>query len=229
MEKLVYPKSNLLFKSLNYIFRAVPKDHKLQFMGIMLKKNLMNPLLQVKADGYGLKIADENELKYIGAHPESYNFAVYKYRFSKGHICFCAKNDNEVMCYIWVSPNVCGLFFGTENEIEILGLKPYQAYSYDLYTYNKYRHKGIASQLQNFTNLSLKESGITERFNIIGPSFVASMKISLRAGFEPQRIVYVYGINNYRKVFLGTTKKSNKLSEWKKKFEDAYGVNKITN
>jgi GNAT superfamily N-acetyltransferase len=192
----------------------------------MLKKNLLKSLFHVKADGYELKEAGESELRYIGSQPESLDYAVYKNRHSDDHICFCAKSDNEVMCYIWISPKIIGLFFGTDKQIEIAYLEPNQAYSYDLYTYNKYRHKGIASQLQNFTNLSLKERGITERFNIIGPSFIGSMKISLRSGFEPHRMVYVYGINKYRKAFLGTTRKSNKLREWKELFVKTYGVKK---
>jgi GNAT superfamily N-acetyltransferase len=226
MEKPIYPHSNMLHRGINLIFRKIPKQHKLHFMGVMLKKDLLVNNICVDPKGFDLKQAEVDEIKYIGEHPESLNYEVYKYRHIKGHICYCAKNQNEVMCYIWISPKVSGLFFGTENEVEILKLKDYQAYSYDLYTYEKYRHKGIASQIQNYTNLSLQKRGITERFNIIGPSFIASMKISLRAGFEPHRMVYVYGIKNFRKVFLGTTKSTNRLHEWKNAFKEAYNVEK---
>lgn len=198
--------------------------HKLRFVGIMLKKDLRNSLFTIEIDGYEYKEAEENEIKYIGSHKESLNYEVYKYRLSKGHICFCAKLQNEVMCYIWISPKICGLFFGTENELEILDLNDNQVYSYDLYTYKKYRNIGIASKLQNFTSNSLIKRGVTERVNIISPSNIASMKIALRAGFEPQRVIYIFGIKKYKKVFLGTKNKSNRLKHWKKMFENSQGV-----
>jgi hypothetical protein len=226
LENMIYPYSNMFFKVISFIFRRIPKKYKLQFMGILLQKNLHSPLLPVKAEGYELKEAEEKDIRYLGNHEETLDYDIYKYRHLKGHLCFCAKKNNEVICYVWISPKVCGLFFGTEKEIEILPLKSNQVFSYDLYTYKKYRHKGIASQVQNFTNKSLTQKGVTERLSIISPSNISSMKIQLRAGFEPLRMIYLFGIKKYKKVFLGTTKKSNKLEQWKKAFENAYHINK---
>lgn len=132
------------------------------------------------------------------------------------------------MCYVWFSFKTCGLFFGTQNEVQFLPLKHFQAYSYNLYTYKKFRQKGIASQLHKFCNIYLKNKGIKERLCVIGPSFVGSMKISLSNGFEPKRMVFVYGYKNIIKVFLGSDNHVAKLNLWKNWFKATYGINHKT-
>ena len=190
-----------------------------------MKKDMTSNLPSVKPTDYSFRQANLQDIRYISEQPESLNYEVYKDRLSKGHICYCAYNQDEVMCYVWFSFNTCGLFFGTANEVKFLPLSSNQVYSYNLYTYNKFRKKGIASQLHRYCNLSLRAKGITERCSIIGPSFIASMKISLSNGFVPQRMVYVFGIKKYKKVFIGPQKASSDLHRWKKWFENKYCVN----
>jgi hypothetical protein len=187
-------------------------------------KDLRNVLPTVESNRYTIRQANPDDIKYIGAHPESLDYGVYKYRLSEGHKCYCAVSENEVMSYNWISFNKCGISFGTEREVKFLQLKYNQAYSYDLYTYKKFRKKHVASQLKYYTDLDLQRKGKTELFSLVGPSFIASMKLALRRGFVPQRIIYIYGINKFKKVIVGTSKSLKKLHQWEKWFEKTYGL-----
>ena len=179
-----YPHSTFFFRCLNFIFRNLLKDQAFYYSGILLKKDLSCDLPLLETNGYKFMQADVNDIRSICEHPESPDFEVYKDRLLRNHVCYCAKDNNEVMCYVWLCFDTCGLFFGTDKEVQFLPLASNQVYSYNLYTFNNHRHKGIASQLHNYCNISLKSKGITERLVIIGPSFIGSMKISLRNGFH---------------------------------------------
>ena len=112
MEKIWYPHTNIVLRGLNFIFRKIPCN-KLHYCGILMKKDMTSNLPSVKPTDYSFRQANLQDIRYISEQPESLNYEVYKDRLSKGHICYCAYNQDEVMCYVWFSFNTCGLFFGT--------------------------------------------------------------------------------------------------------------------
>lgn len=221
-----YNHSNIFFRTLNWVFRNISIKSKFHFFGILLKKDLRSDLPVVNSAHITFRQANEDDIGYIGSHPESLEYEAYKKRILNGHVCFCAIRDERVICYVWISFKTCGILFGTENEVEVMRLSDKQAYSYDLYAYKKNRKNNCASFLHDYTSIELKKMGKNERLSLIGPSFIASLKIAFKRGFVPQQMVYIYGFKGYKIVLRGTQRNNNKLRCWKRYFEEMYG-NKI--
>jgi len=103
-------------------------------------------------------------------------------------------------------------------EITPFPLKPGQAFSYDLYTYRKYRGQGVATMLNNLLNRALREEGIKEVLALVSLANHAALRLNLRLGAQPQRLVYSYRIRGWSKAFLGP-EGDTKLIEWMQQFK----------
>jgi GNAT superfamily N-acetyltransferase len=89
-----------------------------------------------------------------------------------------------------------------------------QAYGYDLYTFEQYRHSGVASNLVIANLHALRELGIKEFYNAVNPRNAGSMKIHLRLGAEPQCFLYGYKVLNWKKAFQGSATGLDSFREW---------------
>ena len=111
---------------------------------------------------------------------------------------------------------MCG--FGTNMEISFFPLKPDQAFSYDLYTYRKYRGHGVATMLNNLLYHALREEGIKEVLALVSLANHAALRLNSRLGAQPQRLVYSYRIRSWSKTFLGP-EGDRRLIEWMQQFK----------
>jgi len=222
MANIPYLPQNQALRCLNGLLRRFPARSKFQFTGLLLKKELRRELPELKVEGYEFGIADINDIKLISAQSESREYKVYRSRLSKGHFCLWAKNQNNIMSYVWVALNTCGIMFGTENETSFFALGDTQACAYDLYTYRKYRNKGIATQFMIFISHFLRSKGITQLYSLVVPGNMTSMIIFLRHDYEPQQLIHVFGMRLYKKVFLERPRDVNEFKEWQERYIKAH-------
>jgi GNAT superfamily N-acetyltransferase len=133
------------------------------------------------------------------------------------------KRDDKILGYQWISFDVCGINIGSVKELKIFPLKEGQAFLYDIFIFREFRRKGVASFLADNTFAALKKKEINELLVIIGVGNIPSLALHLKNGFEPLRVVYHYGFNKIKKIFLGT-KKSKRLDQWKEYFKKTMGI-----
>jgi len=107
-------------------------------------------------------------------------------------------------------------------EITLFPLKPGQAFCYDLFTYQKYRGQGIATLLNNLLYHVLREEGIKEVLALVSPANHAALRLNLRLGAQPQRLVYSYRVRRWSKTFLGP-EGDTRLFEWTQQFKPSSG------
>lgn len=78
--------------------------------------------------------------------------------------------------------------------------------------------KKIVSHLPGFTNYTLRNEGDEERLSLIGPSFIASLKIALKREFVPLYMADIYGYKRYKAAIIWDTENSKRLRKWIKSF-----------
>jgi len=103
-------------------------------------------------------------------------------------------------------------------EIKLFPLKPGQAYAYDVYTYRKYRGRGVGTMLKNLLFQTLQEEGVNEVLALVSPTNHVALRLQMRLGAQPQRMVYSYRIRSWSKTFLGP-EGDRRLTEWMQQFK----------
>jgi len=103
-------------------------------------------------------------------------------------------------------------------EIPLFPLRPGQAYSYDLFTYRKYRGRGIATMLKKLLYQALREEGINEVLSLVSLDNHASLRPQMRFGAQPQRLVYNYRVRSWSRTFFGPVG-DGRLTEWMQQFK----------
>ena len=209
------PYRNLFFRILNFIVRNLPIQHKFAHSGILMKKcfNEMEPI-QIESKEYSFVLAGPVEIRQIVSHPETNRLNPYNRRLDSGHLCYCAKKGNNVAAFIWVNFKSGGFLFGRDDELIFFPINNRSAFHYDIYTYSDYRRCGIASQLKLFIFARLREMGIKYVYGYIDLSNLPSLRINLRTGSIPDKMIYCYRIHNWEKVFWGTDKEIRLFKKW---------------
>jgi ribosomal protein S18 acetylase RimI-like enzyme len=163
--------------------------------------------------------AGPDEIDYLDRHPEATSSTAYARRAARGDHCLCIKQGGEIVGYRWLKLGagciLCG--FGAKMEIPLFPLKPDQAFAYDLFTYRKYRGQGVATMLNKLLYQALLAEGIKEVLVLVALANHAALRLNLRLGAQPLRLVYSYRIRNWSKAFLGP-EGDTRLSEWTQQF-----------
>lgn len=214
-----YPPRDLKFLAMNLAVRLIPTSWKYWGNSVLLKT------LIVDAGPVSLPVpftwtwTGPEEIDYLDRHPEATSPTAYPRRAARGDRCLCIKQGSDVACYRWVTTRsgciLCG--FGPKMEITLFPLKPRQAYSYDLYTYQKYRGQGVATMLMKLLFQALRAEGIDEVLSCVSSDNHASLRLQLRLGAQPQRMVYNYRIRSWSKTFLGV-ERDRRLIDWMQQF-----------
>ncbi len=224
---MVSPPQSPWFPFLDRLVRIAPVRDKFCIDSVLLRKSLSGNLPSAPADQNTYTWANTADIQFILAHRGQFSRGepVYARRHARGHLCFCAKRGDEVLGYRWVAFDVCSILAGSREEVQFFPLADGQAYLYELFTYEKYRHRRIGACLTIHLLRALKEHGIKEVYNAVSPDNAGSMKIHLRLGFEPQRFLYYYRIRKWKTGFLGSMRDIDGLQEWAKR---VYGIEKET-
>jgi hypothetical protein len=66
----------------------------------------------------------------------------------------------------------------------------------------------------------LREEGVKEVLSLVAPTNHASLRLQMRFGAQPQRMVYNYRIRSWSKTFLGP-EGDTRLTEWMQQFKSS--------
>ena len=215
-----YPPRELRFLAMNLVVRLIPTGWKYCGNSVLLKTPVGEGGLVSLPEPYTWTWAGPEEIDFLDRHPEATSRTAYARRAARGDRCLCIKQGTDIVGYRWYKLNtgcvLCG--FSPKMEITLFPLRPGQAFCYDLFTYQKYRGRGVATMLMRLLFQALREEGIEEVFGLVSPVNHAALRMHLRLGAQPQRMVYNYRIRSWSKTFLGP-EGDNRLTEWMQQFK----------
>jgi RimJ/RimL family protein N-acetyltransferase len=219
-----YPTRSVLVRALNMMARLAPVRSKYYLNSILLRKRLSGSLEVPASNDYRFDWAGPEDVRYIMAHSEALQGHVYDNRVTNGDRCFCAKQGGEIVSYNWIRFTSCCALCGFERGLSFLPLQSDQAFTYDFYTYSKYRGKHIGRLLKMHLLHALNEIGINEVYTLIRPHNEISMKIQLRLGYEPVQMIFGYQILKWKKVLYGSARDNQRMSQWALRFMAERGI-----
>jgi ribosomal protein S18 acetylase RimI-like enzyme len=215
-----YPPRDFKFLAMDLVVRLMPTGWKFWGNRILLKTSIGDRGPISVPEPYKWSWAGPEEIAFLDRHPEATSPTAYARRAARGDRCLCIKQGTEVVGYQWVTRGagclLCG--FGPKMEIKVFPLKPGQAYAYDVYTYRKYRGRGIGTMLKTLLFQVLREEGINEVLALVSPTNHVALRLQMRLGAQPQRMVYSYRIRSWSKTFLGP-EGDRPLTEWMQQFK----------
>jgi len=213
------PPLDIRFLAMNLAVKLIPTGWKYWDNSILLKTPIGDKGPIRVPEGYKWTWAGPEDIEYLDRHPEATSPRAYARRAARGDRCLCIKQGSEVVGYQWVTLAACRIFngFGPSMEMSLFPLRPGQAYSYDMYTYQKYRGRGVGTVMKGLLWHALREEGIKEVLVLVSPDNHASLRLQLRLGAQPQRMVYSYRIRSWSKTFLGP-EGDRRLTEWIQRF-----------
>lgn len=213
-----YPRRKLWFRMMNVAVALMPTGWKYWSNSILMKTPVVDSEPIGVPEPYRWIWAGAEEIAYIDRHPEATSSTAYNARATRGDRCLCIMLGAEVVGYQWVTRRngciMCG--FGPRMEIQLFPLTPHQAFAYDLYTYRNHRVHGIGTLLKRLLYRSMKEEGVTEVLAIVAPDNYPALRLQLRLGARPDRMVYSYRIRRWSRTFLGP-EKDEQILEWMEK------------
>ena len=215
-----HPPLDFKYLAMNFAVRLMPTGWKYWGNSILLMTSVGDSGPISVPEPYKWTWAGPEEIDYLDRHPEATSPTAYARRAARGDRCLCIKHGDDIVGYRWfklgTSCILCG--FSPNMEITPFPLKPGQAYSYDLFTYQKYRGRGVATMLMKILFQVLREEGIKEVVSLVSPTNHASLRLQMRFGAQPQRLVYSYRIRSWSKTFLGP-ERDTRLIEWMQQFK----------
>jgi ribosomal protein S18 acetylase RimI-like enzyme len=224
MSDRTYPARSVWVRALNLMVRLAPLRSKYYFNSILLRKRLSESQETPVGNGCRFGWATPEDIRAIATHTEALDEDVYAGRVANGDGCLCAKLGNEIVSYNWIRFTSCCVLCGFHREIGFLPLEPGQAFTYDFYTYSKYRRKHIGSSLKVFLLGALKQRGIQEVCTLVRPHNEISMKIQLRLGYEPVQMFYGYQLAGWKKVFSASACDRRRMKQWVQRFRSERGL-----
>jgi hypothetical protein len=212
--QIKYPARPLRFRILNRLVRYAPIARKYAHNAILLRKALDQPQKIDCPAGYSFRAASLDDLDFIRGHPEALAPEVYARRLKRGDRCFCLVQGDEILSYNWVAHSLCCVLCGYDRGIEFLPLNAGQAFTYDFYTYTTRRGGGFGGLTKTLLLQELARQGIREVLTLVMPYSAASLKIHLKAGYEPLCMVYGYRLLGWSRTYFGKSKEKAWLDAW---------------
>jgi GNAT superfamily N-acetyltransferase len=217
-----FPPLEFKFFAMNLVVRWLPTGWKFWGNSILLKTPVGESGPVSLPEPYTWTWAGPEEIDFLARHPEATSRGAYARRAARGDRCLCIKQGGDILGYRWFKLDtgciLCG--FGPKREIIPFSLKPGQAYSFDLFTYQKYRGQGVATMLMKILFQVLREAGVKEVLSLVAPTNHASLRLQMRFGAQPQRMMYNYRIRSWSKTFLGP-EGDTRLTEWMQQFKSS--------
>jgi GNAT superfamily N-acetyltransferase len=180
-----------------------------------MKKSIEDyQLIRDDIGDYEFGWAGPEDMDFIIGHRETHKLEALSRRLDEGHRCFLAKRYDRIAAINWVSFNSGCVLFGRERELFFFPLDDRCAFTYDLYTYSEYRRQGIGLQLKKVQFEWLRKMGMKYVYTFILLSNTASLRIHYKIGSIPERLIYCYGIKNWKRAFLGKPGQTKRLKQW---------------
>ncbi len=199
---------------LNKIHGLLPIKSKLILRTILFVKKLEVESPPRPLQGVSFRLAGAEELEAINDHPEALSKTVYSSRIRNGDRCYCLIQDGEVVCYNWVRFSTCCAFCGRRVSFNFMPLSPGQVFVYDLYTYEKYRGKGLGGYMKDCLVYELQSRGLKEILSIVEPANTASVRIHVRIGSKMHALIYGFGLFNWTKTFAAPKRDEESMRQW---------------
>lgn len=218
MRHLKYPGRSLWVRALNLMVRLAPVHSKYYLNSILLRKSLTGLSAVPASSEYQFVWAGPEDVRFIMAHSEALQDHVYDKRVTNGDRCFCVKQGSEIVSYNWIRFTSCCALCGFDRGLTFFPLQSDQAFTYDFYTYSKYRGKHIGRLLKMHLLHALNEIGINEVYTLVRPDNEISMKIQLRLGYEPVQMIFGYQILKCKKVLYGSARDNQRMNQWTQRF-----------
>lgn len=222
--RIKYPARPLRFRVMNRIVRYAPVAKKYYHNAILLKKPLDGVESPAIPAGHDFRPATRDDLDFIIRHPEALPAQVYSNRLLRGDRCYCLSDGKEILSYNWVAYSSCCVLCGFERGIGFLPLSEGQAFTYDFYTYTARRGGGLGGLMKHLLLQELARQGMREVYTLVMPHGTASLKIHLKLGYEPLRMVYGYRLQGWSRTYYGQPKDKPWLDVWLSRFKAASGI-----
>jgi hypothetical protein len=134
--------------------------------------------------GYRFGQADSSLLQQIISHPEALPPHVYHNRLDKGDSCYFLSVNDEVVTLQWLSTSHCGILRGFDRGVDFFKLAPYQAYTYDFYTYLNRRKLGYGTLLKQQIVANLAARHFSELLSCVMHDNIESLKIHMKMNYS---------------------------------------------
>lgn len=200
-------------RALDLGVRLAPFRWKLSLHSILFRMDLFDGPDTKGGKHVDLDWANERDLASIATHPEGYGWEAYDRCLRRGDACYRLKLDGEIVCYNWVAFHKCCLLCGFRSGVEFLPLRSGQVFTYDLYTYLKFRNRGFGAALKRALYGALRHRGVKSAYSSVTPDRVPSIRIQIRLGAEAERVLYAFRMRQFATVFLGP-KNDPRLQSW---------------
>jgi RimJ/RimL family protein N-acetyltransferase len=160
-------------------------------------------------------IASDSDIRFIENHPEKTSIAfIYKGRLQAGHTCYVAKNENQILGFIWVNPESFAHFYGSEHPFLFHPLEKSECFTYDWHVFQANRNRGVLKCLVQFMFDDLLKKGVTAVYSTVEMKNTASIRAHQASGFSPSGFIHLYRVGNMRQVFGGTQGEARALCRW---------------
>jgi RimJ/RimL family protein N-acetyltransferase len=209
---------------MNLIVRYAPIARKYAHNAVLFRKVLGHLEAAGCPEGYSFREATPGDLDIIRNHPEALAPAVYARRLERGDRCYCLVQGGEILSYNWVAFSLCCILCGYDRGIEFFPLNDDQAFTYDFYTYKARRGGGHGGLMKQLLLQELARQGVREVMALVMPHSTASLKIHLKAGYEPMCLVYGYRLLGWSRTWTGHPKDRHRLDAWIDEFRTANEV-----
>ncbi len=209
-----YPKPGIPFRIMNRVHALLPVKSKMKFQGLLLGKTLDAPAKPEAMEGVTFSVANHDDIVAMKEHPEALAKSLYDRRIENGDICLCLKKDGELVSYNWIRFTSCCARCGKRVSFSFIPLEKNQAFTYDFYTYKKFRGSGLGGYLKKCLLHELYTRGITEVLSIVKPSNDISLRIHVRLDYDLVTVVFGYCIYSWTKTFLGSKKDILRMRQW---------------
>ncbi len=198
------------------VFKPFRPKQEEKFVSHLLffKKPLRRGEFSMTPSPYELGIATADIVDRLIAHREAFPREMYYSRLNRGDACYYLAHEGQVKSYQWVNFRECALVWGFTNTLNFFTLPDDTAYAYDFYTYSDARGKGFGSLLKQYMWADLAGKGFSSVVNGIHHYNFVSLKVHLDAGFELQRLYYLYQLMSWQGVFRGTEAETREVAAW---------------
>jgi GNAT superfamily N-acetyltransferase len=220
---LAFPKQDLSARLLKKFVHNFPRrffkhspqaSHKYVFETLLLKLALSEQPFQKTVADSEFGMLTENVLLEIISHEEGLPEQVYRQRLAKGDICYYQKIAGELVSYSWISFLICGIYNGFNKGIYFKPLATNEAYTYDFYTYKKFRKKGYGSSLQYYLLADLYQRGKRYLFACVAETNANSLKIHLNFNYQLSSVITCFRLMGWHYTMWSTNRRLKKVSCW---------------
>jgi L-amino acid N-acyltransferase YncA len=180
-----------------------------------MKRDMKSTEVFRPSPDYDVTIGSDSDIRFIENHPEKTSIAfIYKGRLEAGHTCYVAKNENQILGFIWVNPESFSHFYGSEHPFLFHPLENSERFTYDWHVFQANRNRGVLKCLVQFMFEDLLKKGIKVVYSTVEMKNAASIHAHQASGFSPSGLLHLYRVGNVRRVFGGTQGEARALRRW---------------